>query len=97
MGSAFDLCQSIFSSNAKARETLWTLANEAASAESEVQSSFELHRSTVTVNLSIDADIWSAIKAMAIDHRTSASKLAVELLRQAVGGLSEGRRNRKSS
>lgn len=83
--SAYELCESIFQNKAKAREELWTLANEAAESEKEVRGAFDLHRSTTTVNLQIDAEVWIAIKAMALDRRTSATKLAAELLRQAVG------------
>lgn len=85
MASAYELCHSIFGTKEKYKETLWTLANEAASAEAEVGDSFSAHQSTVTVNLAIDADVWATIKARAIDGRTSASKLAVQLLRSAVG------------
>ena len=83
--SAYELCQSVFPIKPKSREELWTLANEAAAAEQEVQGSFDLHRSSVTVNLKVDVEVWSAVKALAIDHKTTANKMAIELLRRAVG------------
>ncbi len=83
--SAYELCQYIFPTKAKSREELWTLAQEAAAAEQEVQGAFDLHRSSTTVNLTIDVDVWAAIKAMAIDNKTTAKKMAIELLRRAIG------------
>lgn len=82
--SAYELCQSIFPTKAKSREELWTLAQEAATAEQEVQGAFDLHRSSTTVNLTVDVDVWAAVKAMALDNKTTAKKMAAELLRQAV-------------
>lgn len=83
--SAYELCQSIFPAKAKAREELWTLAHEAATAEQEVQGAFELHRTSTVVNLKVDADVWSALKAMALDKRTTPAKLAAQILSEAVG------------
>lgn len=84
--SAYDLCTSIFSQNAKARGNLWTLANEAAEAEREVGESFALHKTQQTVSIKIDIDVWAAIKEAASEHKMSASKYAAELLRKATKG-----------
>lgn len=84
--SAYELCSSIFPTSAKSREALWTYAHEAATAEREVQGSFAMHRETTIVNLTVDADVWSDIKMMAKERKTSAAKLAAEILRKAVGG-----------
>jgi hypothetical protein len=83
----FNLCASIFPTNAAARGNLWTLANEAATAERETKDSFAMHREHVTVNLTVDVDVWAAVKAAAKGRNTSARRLAVELLRQGVKGL----------
>ena len=87
IASAYDLCQSIFAAKPKAKDSLWTLANEAANAEGEVQSSFEIHKSTVTVNLAVDVDVWATLKAMALDRKTSATKLAAQILGDTVGRM----------
>jgi len=84
--SAYDLCNSIFPQNAKARGQLWTLANEAAEAEQEVQGAFELHKTHQAVSLKLDTEVWALVKAAAKDSKMSASQYAVELLRKAVKG-----------
>lgn len=85
--SAYSLCSSIFPTNPKARGALWTLANEAADAEREVKDSFAMHREHVSVTLSVDVEVWAAVKAAAKGRGLSARRLATELLRQAVKGL----------
>jgi hypothetical protein len=84
--SAYELCNSIFPQNAKARGQLWTLANEAAEAEQEVQGAFELHKTHQTVSIKLDTDVWALVKAAAKDHKMSASQYAAEVLRKAVKG-----------
>jgi len=84
--SAYDLCQSIFPTDGRARGQLWTLANEAADAEREVKESFGSHRTHQKVTLTIDADTWSVIKAQAKDRKMSASQYAASLLRRAASG-----------
>jgi hypothetical protein len=79
--SAFDLCRAIFP-DSKARGQLWTLANEAASIEIEVKESFAAHRTEATVQLTLDAELWAAIKAQARSRRVSAVRYAAELLRR---------------
>jgi hypothetical protein len=82
--SAYDLCASIFPTQPKAREQLWTFANEAATSEKEVQEAFASHRENTVVNLSIEAELWAAVKARAKDRKTTATKLAVEFIRKAM-------------
>lgn len=82
--SAYELTNSIFPANGKARENLWTLANEAAEAEREAKEVFGLHRTHQKVSLDVEADVWSVLKAEAKARKTSASKLAADILKKAV-------------
>lgn len=85
--AAFDLCASIFPTNAKARANLWTLANEAAAAEREVKDVFDMHRSEVAVKLSVNTEIWNLLKACAKDRGMPVSALAVAILTDAARKL----------
>lgn len=82
--SAFDLCNSIFPTDGKARGQLWIFANEAAAIEMEVKESFAAHRTDVSVQLTLDAELWAIIKAQARDRRVSAVRHAADLLRKAL-------------
>ena len=82
--SAYDLCAALFANNSKARGELWALANEAATSESEAKGAFDLHREHAVVKLNVDTETWAVIKGMAKDRKIPASKLAAELLRNAV-------------
>lgn len=88
--SAFDLCNSIFPTDGKARGQLWILANEAASIEIEVKESFAAHRTEASVQLTLDAELWAIIKAQARARRVSAVRHAADLLRVAVRGKEPG-------
>lgn len=82
--SGYDLVASIFPTNGAARGQLWTLAVEAAEAEKIAKDSFDVHRAQQRVNLTIDKDVWFAIKAEAKERKMAAAKYAVEILKKHV-------------
>lgn len=83
---AYDLCNSIFPADGKARGNLWTLANEAAEAEREVKESFGLHKTHQKVTLTLDVDTWWSVKAQAKERKVAASRHAADIIRRAVRG-----------
>lgn len=82
--SAYELCASIFPSNAGARSKLWSFANEAAAAEKEVEGVFDSHRTTTKVSFVIDKDVWERIKGVAKEKKVSAAVMAAEILKRSV-------------
>ena len=82
--SAYALTASIFPTNGKAREQLWVLANEAATAERTAKEVFGLHQTQQKVTLTVEADVWSVIKSEAKARKISASRFAAEILKRSV-------------
>lgn len=84
--SAYDLCNSIFPADGKARGLLWQLANEAAESEREVKEGFGLHKTHQKITLTVDVELWSVVKAQAKDRKMPAGRYAANLLKKAVMG-----------
>ena len=84
VASAYDLTQSIFPTNGKARENLWTLANEAADAERESKEVFGDHKTHQKVTLNLEIEVWAVIKAEAKSRKLPASRFAADILKKAI-------------
>ncbi|MDP2662452.1 MAG: hypothetical protein Q8R28_17170 [Dehalococcoidia bacterium] len=60
------------------------MANEAAQAEREAKEVFGLHQTHQKVSISVEVDVWALLKTAAKGRKTSASKLAADILKKAV-------------
>jgi hypothetical protein len=83
---AYDLCNTIFPTQPELRGALWQLGNEAAHAEQQVKDSFDLHKTHMTVQLSVPVETWENIKRLAKDRKVSAKSFASGILENAVRG-----------
>lgn len=85
--SGFELCKTVFPSDAKARANLWQFANEAAVAEQNAKEVFSEHRTKRKVMIEVDINSWEVIKVLAKNRKKTASALAAEIIESAAKGM----------